>query len=185
MDSRFVTRDMPIMGVKLIDVSPHSDERGSFFRVYCKREFAGIGIESSFVQMNQSINLKKGTFRGLHYQKKPFGEGKMVKCSRGSVIDFFLDLRSDSPTFMKHGKAKLSEENQRMIYLPKGIAHGFITLEDNTHLLYYHTEYFVPESQETINYQDPRIALEISEPVRFISSKDKNASYLSDDFSGF
>lgn len=176
---------MPIKGVMLIDVKPFADDRGSFFRVYCHKEFSDIGINSPFVQMNQSINLKKGTFRGLHYQKKPFGEDKMVKCSRGSIIDYFLDLRSESPTFMQYGKVKLSEANQSMIYLPKGIAHGFITLEDNTHLLYYHTEYFVAESQATVNYRDPRVALDISEPVRFISSKDKSASFLPDDFSGF
>ena len=185
MESRFLFSEMPVAGVKLIDVSPFSDERGSFFRVFCEREFSNHGIESSFVQMNQSINLKKGTFRGLHYQKKPFGEGKMVKCSRGSIIDFFLDLRRDSQTFMQYGKVKLSDENKSMIYLPKGIAHGFITLEDNTHLLYYHTEFFVPESQATVNYKDPKVDLDISESIRFISSKDNNASFLPDDFSGF
>lgn len=185
MKSRFIVHKMPILGVMLIDVQPFADDRGSFFRVYCDKEFSDIGIKSSFVQMNQSINLKKGTFRGLHYQKSPYGEDKMVKCARGSVIDYFLDLRRDSPTYMQHGKTKLSEENQRMIYLPKGIAHGFITLEDNTHLLYYHTEYFVPEAQATINYSDPRVELDVSESIQFISSKDKNATFLPDDFSGF
>ena len=185
MGSRFVIHETSIQGVMLIDVLPIVDERGSFFRVYCEKEFSEKGMSSNFVQINQSINLKKGTFRGLHYQKGPYGEDKMVKCIRGSIKDYFLDLRKDSSTFMQYGMIELSEDNHRMIYLPKGIAHGFTTLEDNTHLMYYHTQFFVPEAQATINHADPKVELDLSETIRFVSPKDKNAPFLPDDFSGF
>ena len=161
------------------------DNRGKFFRSFCEDEFREITNEQiRFVQMNHSVNHKKGTFRGMHFQKPPYSEGKLIKCIRGSVLDTFLDIRKGSPTFLEYEQIELSEENKKMIYLCKGIAHGFLTLEDNTDLLYHHTEFYNKHADNGIRYDDP--VVEISLPVipSIISNKDQNYSLLTHDFKG-
>jgi len=120
----------------------------------------------------------------MHFQKPPYSEGKLIKCVRGSVLDTFLDIRKGSPTFLEYEQIELSEENKKMIYLCKGIAHGFLTLEDNTDLLYHHTEFYNKHADNGIRYDDP--VVEISLPVipSIISNKDQNYSLLTHDFKG-
>ena len=169
----------------VFSIIPHvlEDERGGFFRTYCKNELAKI-TDSEFVQMNHSINLKKGTLRGLHFQTPPHSEDKIVRCIRGAVYDVFVDVRKDSPTFLQWGSRLLSAENKELLFLPRGIAHGFITLEDQTELLYQHSNFYTPNSEGALRYNDP--ILSITWPIEpiVISERDKNHPLLTPDFKG-
>lgn len=173
-----------IEGCFVIEPNLIEDDRGGFFRSFCKEEFSGHVGEVDFVQMNHSINLNKGTFRGLHYQQPPYAEEKLIRCVKGKVIDFFLDLREGSPTFLEYSEIELSAENRKMIYICKGIAHGFITLENNTELLYHHTEKYNKEADRGIHYNDPKVILKLPIDVEVISEKDQKYSLLADDFKG-
>ena len=161
-----------------IQLDPINDERGWFARYFCKKEFSTIGHEKEWVQMNHSFSLKKGTLRGMHFQKPPHSEVKLVRCIQGSVFDVIIDLRKDSPTFLKWFGTELSAENKLMMYIPEGFAHGFQTLEDNSGLLYMHTAYYSPEAEDGLRYNDPQVniswPLEISES----SMRDTNHDLL-------
>ncbi len=168
----------------IIKVLPHHDERGLFFRTYCKKEFAKIGHTKEFVQINHSKNKYKYTFRGLHYQIPPYKEVKVVRCIRGKVIDIIVDLRKDSETFLRDFQIELSEDNETMLYIPEGFAHGFITLKDNTQLIYYHSSYYVPNSEGGININDPILNIKLSRIPQILSEKDKNMPFISSLFNG-
>ena len=159
------------------------DDRGGFFRFFCKKEFAAI-TSKQFVQMNHSINAKKGTLRGLHYQQPPHAEDKLVRCVKGKIWDVFIDLRKESPTFLQWRSAVLSEENKEMLFLPKGIAHGFITLEDDTHVLYHHTEYYNPESERGFRYDDQKLKIDWPVEMSNISQRDEEHPFIADSFKG-
>ena len=126
----------------LINFSPFSDKRGSFFRFYCENEFKNKNINVKWVQMNHSINEKKGTLRGMHFQAEPYSEIKLVRCIKGSVFDVIVDLRKDSDTYLKWQSFELSSVNNNAILIPKGFAHGFQTLEKNSELIYLHSEFY-------------------------------------------
>src|SRR5258707_10517512 len=132
----------PLAGAWLIDLEPFSDERGWFARFYCKNEFQQIGHTKEWVQLNHSISYIRGTVRGMHFQHPPYREIKMVRCIAGTVFDVIVDLRRDSPTFQQWFGAELSAKNNRMLYIPEGFAHGFQTLEENSALIYHHTEFY-------------------------------------------
>jgi dTDP-4-dehydrorhamnose 3,5-epimerase len=140
-----------LSGVLEIDLEPFADERGWFARTYCEKEFEAAGLQSKFVQFNHSFNERAGTFRGFHYQVPPHAETKLIRCISGSVMDIVIDLRRGSPTFLKSIQVKLSAENKKMILIPEGFAHGFITLEENSALLYHHTEFYHIESEQGIS----------------------------------
>lgn len=154
------------------------DERGEFFRYFCKNEFEKINHRKEFVQFNQSINKVKGTIRGMHYQKSPHSEIKLIRCIRGSVFDVIVDLRPNSDTYLKWFGEVISAENKKMMYVPEGFAHGFQTLENDSELIYHHTEYYSPSSDAGINYLDTSLKINWPlEPV-MVSEKDRNLPFI-------
>lgn len=161
-----------------IQLDPINDERGWFARYFCKKEFSTIGHNKEWVQMNHSFSLKKGTLRGMHFQKPPYSEIKLVRCIQGSVFDVIIDLRKDSPTFLKWFGTELSAENKLMMYIPEGFAHGFQTLEDNSGLLYMHTAYYSPEAEDGLRYNDPQVNISWPIEISEISMRDTNHDIL-------
>ena len=147
-------------GAYIIKLNPLVDERGFFARSWCKKEFSDMGLIDDFVQNNVSFNKHKGTLRGMHYQDKPFGEVKIVKCIRGSIYDVIIDLREDSETYMQWTSIELNEDNRNMLYIPSGFAHGFLTLTDNTEVFYQMSEYYQPSAARGVRYDDPVFKIE-------------------------
>lgn len=174
--------DTNIEGVYIIELDPHQDERGVFSRIYCKKELREIGVDKDFVQANYSHTLKKGTIRGLHFQSSPAEEAKIIKCLNGKVFDVAVDLRKKSPTYLNWVSVELSKENMKMIYIPEGCAHGFQTLEDNCEMLYFHSEYYKPEYERTINYKDEQINIDWPLDITEISDKDFKAKNIIENF---
>lgn len=173
-----------IDGCYLVKPILFNDDRGWFARFFCDDLFSEIGKNIHFKQINHSFNTYKGTFRGMHYQESPHLEDKLVRCLSGKVLDYVLDIRKDSPTFLKHISVELNTENKTMIFIPKGLAHGFQTLEDNTELLYHHTKEYCKGSDRGLRYNDPKININLSLPLRMISEKDKNYQLITNDFKG-
>lgn len=168
---------LEIEGAYLIEIEPIEDNRGFFSRGFCKKEFLEkTGYEFNLCQANVSYNKKRGTIRGLHYQKNPWEETKIVSCVKGAIYDVVLDLRKDSPTYLKHFGAILSEDNFKMLVIPKGCAHGFQSLEDDSILNYKVDQYFTPNADSGARFDDK--AFNIDWPIKegvTISEKDKNA----------
>lgn len=171
-------------GSYLISLTPVGDSRGWFARTYCKNEFSQIGHDKEWVQINHSFTSLKGTVRGMHFQKPPYSEIKMLRCISGSVYDVIIDLRKDSPTFLKWYGIELSAENKKMLYIPEGFAHGFQTLEDNTELIYHHSEFYNPEAEDGILFNDKMVNISWPLPVTEMSDRDKNHSILNSTFKG-
>jgi dTDP-4-dehydrorhamnose 3,5-epimerase len=163
-----------LAGVRLIEPQPHSDERGSFLRIFCEQEFAEHGLPERFVQSSLSHNTRAGTVRGLHFQWPPSVEGKLVRCVAGAVHDAFVDLRPDSPTFMRHLTVELSAENGRAVYLPPGFAHGFQALADGATVLYQMTAKYEAAHDGGFAFGDPAFAIEWPLPVSVASDRDRN-----------
>jgi dTDP-4-dehydrorhamnose 3,5-epimerase len=175
---------LPLEGSYIIKPEPFSDDRGWFMRTYCKHEFEKIGHKSEWVQMNHSFTSKKGTIRGMHYQLPPHGEIKLVRCVSGEVYDVIIDLRKDSPTFLKYFGTKLSAANKEMIYIPAGFAHGFQTLTDNAELVYNHSAFYTPASEASIRYNDEAVSIVWPLALSDISAKDANAPLTDKNFKG-
>lgn len=170
-----------IEGAFLITRTPAVDNRGSFARMFCQREFEKAGIEQDFKQINLCNNYKRGTLRGLHYQKGGKLEDKLVACTSGRIYDVCADIRKESATYGKHVAFELSEQNGRMLYIPKGCAHGYVTLEDNSQLLYLMSEFYVPGLEGGYRYDDPFLA--VNWPVDenlVISEKDLMLPYITE-----
>lgn len=167
-----------------VDLEIASDNRGEFSRVYCSNEFSNYGLPFVPAQINVSRNTHKGTFRGLHYQKAPFQELKVVTCLQGSLVDILLDLRKDSPTFLKYVKIPLDETTAKSIIIPPGVAHGFQTTKAETTLLYLHSTFYSAPHQGGVRFKDPRIQLSLPLPVSEISERDKNLPLLKNSFTG-
>ena len=166
--------ETPLKGAYIIELEPIEDERGFFARSFCKEEFKRHGIEFEVAQCNISYNKKKGTLRGMHYQAPPHEEGKLVSCIKGAICDVIIDLRPDSPTYCKWFAVELTAKNYKMLYVPKGFAHGFQTLEDNTVVFYQMSEFYHPECARGVRWNDPAFGIEwpISNPI--MSEKDKS-----------
>jgi len=176
--------ESPFKNAFVLQVEPYVDHRGKFARIYCQDELKQIGHFKQIVQINHSFTRKMGAIRGMHFQYPPKTEIKMVKCLRGSAFDVIVDLRSDSPTFLHwHGEV-LSDDNLKMMYVPEGFAHGFQTLEENTELLYLHTEFYSPEHEGGVVYNDPMISIEWPLETTEISEKDQKYPLLSEAFEG-
>ena len=169
-----IFRETPLSGAHVIELEKHGDERGFFARAFCRDEFSKRGLVTEFVQMNDSLTETKGTLRGLHYQLAPRAEVKLVRCIRGALYDLILDLRRDSPTFGRHFGIELSAENRTMIYVPKGFAHSFLTLEDGAEALYLVDEPYAPELERGVRWNDPAFKIEWPAPPVAISEKDRN-----------
>ena len=162
-------------GAWVIDLDKREDDRGFFGRTWCKKEFEAHGIKSDLVQSNLSFNKRRGTLRGMHYQVTPYEEAKLVRCTRGAIFDVMVDLRPDSPTFKQWMGVELTAENYRMLFIPEGFAHGYQTLQDNTEVMYQVSQYYAPDSEQGIRWNDPSFNIEWPEPEeKIISNKDKN-----------
>jgi dTDP-4-dehydrorhamnose 3,5-epimerase len=176
--------ETPLKGAYIIELEPFRDSRGLFARTFCKKEFQKIGHNKEFVQFNHSLTLQKGTIRGMHYQVPPNSEIKLIRCVRGNVYDVIIDIRSGSTTFLNYFAVELNEDNMKMIYVPEGFAHGFQTLENNTQLIYHHTQFYSPQHERGIRYNDPVIAVEWPLEPMNVTEKDKNYPLIDNHFKG-
>jgi len=173
-----------LKGLTLIELNPFQDERGQFFRLFCENEFKEMGHVKKIVQINQSLTKRKGAVRGMHFQFPPKAEIKIIKCIRGTVFDVAIDLRKQSPTFLKWYSEILRADNMKLMYIPEGFAHGFQTLEENSELLYLHTEFYSPEYEGGIRYDDPMIDIKWPLKITEISERDKNFKLIDRNFKG-
>jgi dTDP-4-dehydrorhamnose 3,5-epimerase len=163
-----------LAGAFIVDPEPQSDNRGFFARTWCQREFEQHGLNPRMVQCSISHNLRKGTWRGMHYQVAPHEEAKLVRCTAGAICDVIVDLRPDSPTFRKHLTVKLSADNRKMLYIPESFAHGFLTLEDNTEVFYQMSEFHAPASARGFRWNDPSFGIRLPLEVAVISERDRD-----------
>ena len=174
----------PIKGAFTIHLSPFTDDRGAFARLYCEKDFGIIGHTRPIVQINHSLTREKGTVRGIHFQYPPDAEIKIIRCLRGMVFDVLVDLRTDSPTFLKWHAVELSPDSFNMVYIPEGCAHGFQTLEKDSELLYLHTAMYTKGSEGGIRYDDPKISIDWPLSAVNVSGRDKSYPLLNDSFTG-
>ncbi len=170
--AKMIFEETKLKGAFVITIKKISDERGFFGRSWCKREMEEHGLNGNVVQSNTSLSRKQGTLRGMHYQKHPYEETKLIRCTRGAVYDVIVDLRKDSPTFLQWVGVELTQDNYRMLYVPEKFAHGFITLTDHSEVTYLVTEYYTPEAEAGLKYNDPQLGISWPETVTFISEKD-------------
>ena len=154
-------------GAFIIDLDRRTDDRGYFARTWCKREFEERGLETALVQCSVSHNLRRHTLRGMHWQASPHGEVKLVRCSRGGIWDVIIDLRPESPTYLRHVGLELTAESGRALYIPEGVAHGFLTLAENSEVFYQMSAYYEPTFARGVRWNDPALALEwpVSTPI--------------------
>ena len=168
----FKPTDLP--GAYVIEPDRRSDVRGHFARTYCEKEYADHGLEPHISQCSVSFNLHKGTLRGMHYQAAPFDEVKVVRCDRGSIYDVIIDLRPNSPAFKKWFGVQLDEENGTILYIPKGFAHGFQTLADNTEVFYQMSQVFSAQHARGVRWNDPAFSIAWPDAERIILDRDRN-----------
>jgi dTDP-4-dehydrorhamnose 3,5-epimerase len=161
-------------GVFIIEPERKEDERGFFARVFCVEEFGAQGLETNLVQCSISFNKQQGTLRGMHYQAAPHEEVRLVRCTMGAVYDVVLDLRPDSPTFKLWITTELTGENRRMVYIPKGFAHGFLTLEKSCEVFYQMSEFYHNENVRGVRWNDPAFGIQWPAPVQLISERDRS-----------
>jgi dTDP-4-dehydrorhamnose 3,5-epimerase len=166
--------ETPITGAYLIDLQKHGDDRGFFARVFCCDEFGERGLQTQFVQINNSLSAERGTLRGLHYQLAPAEEVKVVRCVAGALWDVIVDIRPQSATFGRWFGAELSADNRRMMYAPRGMAHGFVTLADHTEAFYMVSAFYAPERERGIRWNDPRFGIEWPMTPIVMSDKDRH-----------
>ena len=162
-----------LKGAFIIDIQRHEDPRGFFARGFCQREFEEHGLKPVIAQGNIAHNRLKGTIRGMHFQFPPAAETKLVRCTRGAIVDIIVDLRPESPTYLQHIAVELTADNYRALYVPERFAHGYQTLEDQTDTSYSVGEFYAPGTEGGLLYNDPRLGLEWPLPVSVISDKDK------------
>jgi len=169
-----VLRETKLPGAFVIELQKNEDERGFFARSWCRKEFEEHGLNPRTVQCNVSFNKLKGTLRGMHYQGAPCAEAKLVRCTRGAIYDVIIDLRCESVTYKQHVGEVLTSNNYRALFIPEGFAHGFQTLEDNSEVLYQMSEYYSPEHQRGLRYNDPAFDINWPIDVAVISHRDRN-----------
>lgn len=173
--------ELSVGGAFLVDLTPFADERGFFARAFCAQEFEKAGLNGSFVQANLSYNPRRATLRGLHYQRAPHGEAKLVRCTRGALFDVVVDLRVGSPSFGQWAGSELTAENHRALYVPEGCAHGFETLVDDTEAFYLVSAFYTPTVEGGLRWDDPQVA--VNWPIRppeLMSPKDSAWPLLED-----
>ena len=166
--------ETPLQGAYLIDLERREDERGFLSRSFCEREFLAHGLETRWVQMNTSFTHRRGTVRGMHFQRPPHAEVKVVRCVRGAVQDVVVDLRAGSATLGQWFGIELDAKNRRMLYIPTGLAHGFQTLCDDTELLYQHSAFYAPGGEGGLRYDDAQIGIAWPLPPIAVSNRDRN-----------
>ncbi|CAN5362744.1 dTDP-4-dehydrorhamnose 3,5-epimerase [soil metagenome] len=168
-----IFKETKLKGAFLIKPEQKEDERGFFARTFCMNQFMDYDLLTSFVQSAVSFNKKKGTLRGMHFQRAPFEEAKIVTCTLGSVLDIIVDIRPSSPTFLQHVQVELSQENGYSLYVPKSFAHGFFTLQDASQVSYQMTQFHHSESEGGFRYDDPAINIPLPSNVMSISERDR------------
>jgi dTDP-4-dehydrorhamnose 3,5-epimerase len=159
-------------GAWLIDLEPREDERGFFARLWCRQELAAQGLDTEIAQESLSFNRRRGTLRGLHFQRPPHEETKIVRCTRGAILDVIVDLRPQSPSYLSWQGFELTAKNRKAIYVPKGFAHGFQTIADNSEILYQISEFYAPDSAGGYRYDDVALGIAWPLPVTAISERD-------------
>jgi len=167
-----------LRGAYIVDLERREDSRGFFARAFCQKEFATHGLKPFIAQANVAYNYKKGTLRGMHFQFPPAAETKLVRCTRGAILDIIVDLRAESPTYLQNIAVELNEENGRALYVPERFAHGYQTLHDNTETSYQVGEFYAPDCESGLMHDDPRLSLEWPLPVTVISEKDQQFKLL-------
>jgi dTDP-4-dehydrorhamnose 3,5-epimerase len=160
-------------GAFIIDLDRRTDERGFFARAFCQKEFHDHGLRSVIAQANVASNTRKGTLRGMHFQYPPAAESKLVRCTRGAILDIIVDLRPESPTYLEHVSVELNEDNMTALYVPERFAHGYQVLRDNTDTSYQVGEFYTPNAESGLRHDDARLGLKWPLPVSVISSKDQ------------
>lgn len=171
--------ETPLAGAYFIDLEPHHDDRGFFARSFCQREFEAHGLNASVAQCNLSYNSKAGTVRGLHYQRAPTREAKLVRCIRGAILDVIVDCRPPSPTYGRHLAVELTAANRRALFVPEDFAHGFQTLLDDCEVEYQMSEFYQAGSGAGFRYDDPALAITWPLPVTRISEQDLSWPFFS------
>ncbi len=174
----------PLDGLCVIETTPVGDQRGRFTRLFCEQDFAPIRPSLHFTQINLSETTSKGTIRGMHYQMSTAAESKLIRCLHGRVFDVAVDLRRNSPTFLRWHAIELSEINHCEVFIPSGFAHGFQALTDDVQLLYLHTTAWAPDREAGVRYNDPRLAIRWPQPVTLVSDRDLGYPLLDDSFAG-
>ena len=170
-----------LQGAYIIDIEKRQDQRGFFARTWCLTEFEIQGLATRAVQTNISYSRRQGTVRGMHYQASPYAETKLIRCTRGAIYDVIIDLRFDSPTFKQWLGIELTSTNYRMLYVPEGFAHGFQTLVDDVEVNYQVSQFYTPEAELGLRYDDPAFRIEWPQKVQVISEKDRSwPDYTSD-----
>ena len=169
-----IFKETPLQGAFIIEPEILTDKRGAFARIFCQKEFENYGLDTNISQCSISLNTKKFTLRGIHYQNSPHEEAKLVRCSRGMIYDVIVDLRPNSPTFMEWTTIEISAENKKMVFVPKGFAHGFQTLEDYTEVIYQMSEFYYPGHSSGFRWNDPSFNIKWPTDPRVISSKDQS-----------
>jgi dTDP-4-dehydrorhamnose 3,5-epimerase len=173
VETNMIFTETKLRGAYIIDVEKKEDERGFFARSFCQQEFQRRRLKPMIAQANIAFNRLKGTLRGMHFQYPPAAESKLVRCTRGAILDIIVDLRPESPTYLDHIEVELNEENCRALYVPERFAHGYQTLRDNTETSYQVGEFYAPASEGGLRYDDPRLGLRWPLPVTCISPKDR------------
>jgi len=171
----------PLAGLTVIKTAAFEDHRGAFARLFCAQELAALGMER-IVQINHSLTRAAGAIRGLHFQRPPKAEAKLVRCLAGRVLDVAVDLRAGSPTYLKWHAVELSAENRLALFLPRGFAHGFQTLTPDCELLYLHDEFYSPEHEGGLRHDDPELNIPWPLPAADLSARDQGHPLLSPDF---
>lgn len=164
--------ETPLKGAFIIDVEKREDSRGFFARTFCQREFEAHGLKPLIAQSNVAFNLSEGTIRGMHFQFPPAAESKLVRCTRGAILDIIVDLRPESPTWLQHIAVELTEENYRAIYVPERFAHGYQALANGTETSYQVGEFYTPSAEGGLRFDDPALGLRWPLPVGTVSDKD-------------
>lgn len=168
----FTETELP--GAFVVDLEPREDSRGFFARAWCADEFAQHGLNSRLVQSNLSFNDRAGTLRGMHFQRVPHAEAKLIRCTRGAIYDAIIDLRPDSATYRRWTAVELTAENRRALYVPEGFAHGYQTLEPSTETFYQVSEYYTPSAEGGVRWDDPAFGIEWPDPTNaLLSDKDR------------
>jgi dTDP-4-dehydrorhamnose 3,5-epimerase len=163
-----------LKGAYVLSIEKLEDERGFFARSWCRREFEKHGLNPQLVQCNISFNSHKGTMRGMHYQVKPYEEAKLIRCTTGSIYDVIVDIRPHSPSYKQYLGIALTPENHKMLYVPEGFAHGFLTLEDNTEVFYQMSEFYAPDHARGFRWNDPVFGIGWPANVQVISDRDRD-----------
>ena len=179
-----IINQLKLAGASVVDTEVTGDSRGLFGRLFCKKELSEVIGKREILNINYSKTLQKGSIRGMHFQYPPMAEMKLVRCIRGAVYDVIIDIRRDSPTFLEWFGIELSEKNMKMVIIPEGFAHGFQTTEDNSEMLYLHTQFYSKENEGALNYADPVFRINWPEKITDISKKDIEHKFIESDFKG-